>query len=270
MWPGLWVEFEFVPLFAERGFSLGVPGVFFLSWTRKTRGGSRGGGPGPHLFLDQTKAQRAKKFWGETTPPPPLISRSGSSTQNTRPNSSLSRSTLSFLIKFLRTPKCFKGKQVLVFFSHFSAEHVRGCLHEKTRTSVSFTLGWLFDFVSPLRDDSGHFISCYLKVHFMLIKYMCGSKSQTICMHYPFQSTGRPISHWNRWSFHVYMIPLWDFVLEWNSRPGTRTGVNSRKGDSCRHNILWWYHVNKYRAMRGNRSELALGQKSPQCHVNNP
>ena len=30
-WPGLWVEFELVPLFAEGGFSLGVPSVFFLS-----------------------------------------------------------------------------------------------------------------------------------------------------------------------------------------------------------------------------------------------
>ena len=41
-------------------------------------------------------------------------------------------------------------------------------------------------------------------------------------------------------------------------------------GDSRRHNILWWYHVNKYRAMRGNRSELAPGRKSPRCHVNPP
>ena len=39
---------------------------------------------------------------------------------------------------------------------------------------------------------------------------------------------------------------------------------------SRRHNILWWYHVNKYRAMRGNRSELAPGRKSPRCHVNTP
>ena len=30
----------------------------------------------------------------------------------------------------------------------------------------------------------------------------------------------------------------------------------------------WWYHVNKCRAMRGNRSELASGRKLPQCHVN--
>ena len=87
-------------------------------------------------------------------------------------------------------------------------------------------------------------------------------------MRYPFQSTGRPMSHRNGWSFRVYMIPLRDFVPEWNSRPGTRTGVKSRRGDSCLHDILWWYHVNKYRAIRGNRSELALGRKSPRCHVN--
>ena len=78
------------------------------------------------------------------------------------------------------------------------------------------------------------------------------SKSQTLRMHYPFQSTSRLTSHQNRWSFHVYMIPLQDSVLEWNSCPSTTTGVNSRQGDSCRHHILWWYHVNKYRVMRGN------------------
>ena len=50
----------------------------------------------------------------------------------------------------------------------------------------------------------------------MLIKFMCDSKSQTLRMGYPFQSTGRPISH----------------------------------------------RLNKYRAMRGNLSEIALGQKS--------
>ena len=85
----------------------------------------------------------------------------------------------------------------------------------------------------------GHFISCYLTVHFMLIKYTFGSKSQTLRMPYPFQSTGRPISHRNGWSFRVYMIQLRDFAPEWNSRPGARTGVNSRRGDSRRHNILW-------------------------------
>ena len=46
------------------------------------------------------------------------------------------------------------------------------------------------------------------------------------------------------------------------SRPGATTGVNSRRGDSRRHDILWWYHVNKCRAMRGNRSELAPPRES--------
>ena len=36
------------------------------------------------------------------------------------------------------------------------------------------------------------------------------------------------------------------------------------------HDILWWYHLNKYRAIRGNRSELAPGPKSPRCRVNAP
>ena len=89
-------------------------------------------------------------------------------------------------------------------------------------------------------------------------------------MRYPFQSTGRSTSHRNVWSFRVYMIPLWDFVPEWNSRPGKTTGVNSRRGDSRRHDILWWYHVNKCRATRGNRSKLTPARKSPQCHVNMP
>ena len=116
---------------------------------------------------------------------------------------------------------------------------------------IAFTL-WL-----------GHFISRYLKVHFMLIKYTCDSKSQTLRMRYPFQSTGRPISHRNGWSFRVYMIPLRDFVPEWNSRPGTRTGVNSRRGDSRRHDILWWYHVNKYRAIRGTGENSLQGDSRP-------
>ena len=47
------------------------------------------------------------------------------------------------------------------------------------------------------------------------------------------------------------------FVPESNSCPSTTTGVNSRRGDSRRHDILWWYHVNISRAMRGNQSKLA-------------
>ena len=55
----------------------------------------------------------------------------------------------------------------------------RWCLHEKTRTGASFIPGRLFDFVSR-----------YLKVHFMLVKYTSDSKSETLRMRYPFQSTG--------------------------------------------------------------------------------
>ena len=151
----------------------------------------------------------------------------------------------------------------------FDNKFLRGCLHEKTGTGASFIPGWLFDFVSRLHDDWA-ISSCYLRVHFMLIEYTCDSKLQTLRMGYPFQSKSGPISHQNGWSFCIYMIPLWDFVLEWYSHPHARTGVNSRQGDSCRHDILWWYHVNKYRAMRGNWSELAPGRKSPLCHVNTP
>ena len=53
-----------------------------------------------------------------------------------------------------------------------------------------------------------------LKVHFMLIKCTYDSKLRTLRMRYPFQSTGRPISHRKGWSFRVYMIPLRDFVPE--------------------------------------------------------
>ena len=96
------------------------------------------------------------------------------------------------------------------------------------------------------------------------LQYTCDSKSQTLRMRYPFQSTGRPISHRNGWSFRVY-----------TTAARFRTGVKfspryKNRGDSRRHDILWWYHVNKYRAMRGNRSDLAPGRKSPRCHVNTP
>ena len=61
---------------------------------------------------------------------------------------------------------------------------------------------------------TGYFTSRYLKVHFMLIKCTYDSKSRTLRMRYPFQSTGRPVSNRNGWSFRVYMIPLRDFVPE--------------------------------------------------------
>ena len=144
----------------------------------------------------------------------------------------------------------------------FDNKFLRGCLHEKTGTGASFIPGWLFDFVSLLHYDWA--LSLLFEGTLHVGRIHVWFKSQTLLMGYPFQSKSGPVSHQNgSWSFWVYMIPLQDFLLEWNSRPGTRTGVNSRQGDSCRHDILWWSYVNKYRAMRGNWNELAPGRKSP-------
>ena len=85
----------------------------------------------------------------------------------------------------------------------------------------------------------------------------------------------------------TYTLPIpvyWqtDFTPKWvvvsrlhDTVARFRTGVKfspwcENRDDSRRHNILWWYHVNKHRAMRANRSELAPGRKSPRCHVNTP
>jgi len=71
----------------------------------------------------------------------------------------------------------------------------------------------------------------------------------------------------------VVVSRLHDTVARFRTRvkfESARTGVNSRRGDSRQHNILWWYHVNKYRAMRGNWRELAPGRNSPRCYVNTP
>ena len=66
------------------------------------------------------------------------------------------------------------------------------------------------------------------------------------------------------------MSPLRNFVPEWYSRSGTTTGVSSRQCDSRRYGILCWYHVNKHRATRGNRSELAPARTSPPVSCRHP
>ena len=122
---------------------------------------------------------------------------------------------------------------------------------------IAFTL-WL-----------GHFISRYLKVHFKYTsntrviqnrkRYACASRSSLPSDWFHTETCGH-------FAFTWYRCEIWYR----NSRHGSCTGANSRRGDSRRHDILWWYDVNKYRAMRGNRSELAPAQKSPRCHVNTP
>ena len=70
------------------------------------------------------------------------------------------------------------------------------------------------------------------KIHVRLKK-----KSQTLRMHYPFQSTGRLISHRNMRSFRVYMITFRYFVLDRNFCAGATTGMNSRQGDLRRYDF---------------------------------
>ena len=61
---------------------------------------------------------------------------------------------------------------------------------------------------------TGSFHILLFEGHLMFINYTCDSKSQTLCMRYPFQSIGRPISHQDMWSFLIYMILLRNFVPE--------------------------------------------------------
>ena len=71
------------------------------------------------------------------------------------------------------------------------------------------------------------------KVPFMLVKYTSDSKSQTLRMCYPLQSTDKPISYQNKWSFCVYMILLRDFIPEWILAPVTYTGVTRASMTFC-------------------------------------
>ena len=124
----------------------------------------------------------------------------------------------------------------------------------KFHTGISF----LFRIVFTLW--LGHFISLYLQVHFMLIKIHVRFKIANI-IH------ALPVPVYQQTNFtpkRLVVSHLHDTILS------TTTGVNSCRGDSRRHDILWCYHVNKCRAMRGNPSELTLERKSPRCHVNTP
>ena len=156
----------------------------------------------------------------------------------------------------------FTPKRVFVSRLH-DTELYKGVFTWENSHRREFHTGMTFWFRIAFTLWLGHFISRYLKVHFMLLKYTRDSKSQTLRMHFPFHSTSRPISHQNACSFHVYMIPLRDFVPEWHSRPGTTTRVNSCRSDSRRHDILWRYDVNKCRAMRGNRSDSLRRESHP-------
>ena len=84
-----------------------------------------------------------------------------------------------------------------VWIHHWS---FRGCFMRKLAPArVSYRHDFLISYRVYKMNGSFH-ISLF-KVHFMLIKCTCDSKSRTLRMRYPFQSTSRPISHRNGWSF---------------------------------------------------------------------
>ena len=139
---------------------------------------------------------------------------------------------------YIRTPEPPWSRRSV---SRWNISNFKLFLHEKTQTGVSFIPGWLYDIVSRLHDDASFHISVFLR---------CDSKSQTLRMRYPFQSTDRPISHRNGWSFRVYMMPVRDLI---------RTGMkfSPRYNNWCKLTPRWLthtrnfvgYHVNKCRGM---------------------
>ena len=95
--------------------------------------------------------------------------------------------------------------------------------------------------------------------------YVCTTRSSLSADRFHTETGGRFVFTWYRCE-----ISYWSEILARYENRGELARGGSRRGDSRRHNILWWYHVNKYRAMRGNWSELASGRKLPRCHVNTP
>jgi len=66
----------------------------------------------------------------------------------------------------------------------------------------------------------------------------------------PFLSPTKLMSHQNEWLFFVYTI-----VLRFNIRMNVSLQQPRRAHavDLYQYGILWWCHVNKYRAQRGTR-----------------
>ena len=104
--------------------------------------------------------------------------------------------------------------------------------------------------LAPARVSYRHdfLISCRVHVDKMHVRFKIANITHALPVPV-YRQTDQ--SHRNEWSFRIYMIPLRDFVPEWNSRSGTTTGVNSRRGDSRRHDILLWYHVTNVEPWQG-------------------
>ena len=110
---------------------------------------------------------------------------------------------------------------------------LRGCLHEETCTDTSFIPGWLFYFVYRVYIMTGSFhISLFegtLRVDKIHVRFKIANITNVL-----------PVPVYRQTDFtpkRVYLIPLRDFVPEWNSRAGTTTGMNSCRGGSRRNDF---------------------------------
>ena len=129
---------------------------------------------------------------------------------------------------------------------------------------VSFPLGGVY--VRNLAPARVSYRNDFL-ISYRVYKFACFSLSheqhdnailnwRKLCMRYPFQFTGRPISHQSECSFRVYMIPLRKFLPEWNFRSSTTTGVTQAGVTRA--------------GMTFCAGEVSPARKSPRCHVNTP
>ena len=75
-------------------------------------------------------------------------------------------------------------------------------------------------------------------------------------------------AEWIKQLYHVYLIPVWVCIPEWEFWFCTSTGVNSHRYGSHCYEKLCCNHVNRYKETRGNRDELVPELKSYWCHVN--
>ena len=122
---------------------------------------------------------------------------------------------------------------------------------------IAFTWWWVVSYLG------------YSKVHFMLIKYTCDSKSQTLRMCYPSQSTAERFQTetGGRFAFTRCRCEILNRseILAPVQQPGWYHAGVTRAGMTFCGCIMLTL---KYRAMRGSRSELAPAWKSPECNVN--
>ena len=132
----------------------------------------------------------------------------------------------------------------------------KGGLHEKTRTGASFIPGWLFDFVSHLHDNWVISFEGTLHVNEIYVWFKIANITHALPIPVHRQTDFTPK--------RVVVLRLHDTIARF------RTGVKFSPWYNNRGELTlgwltpaWWYHVNKCRALRGNRSDLASGKSRP-------